>query len=80
MERIINGLQQNPILIIIMVIAAIGFILSIGPMMKAKKIGKVTCSKCNNVGKLKQTITNKLVCSTCGSDDWKPDQPAATSS
>ena len=72
MDQFIEGMRQNPVFFVVMLVGAIGGILSIGPMMKAKKIGKVACKKCGHVGKLKQTITNKLVCSDCGSDDWKP--------
>ena len=53
-------------------------ILSIEPYFKSRKIGNVTCNKCGHVEKLKQTMTNKFVCSDCGSEDWKNGLTAAT--
>ena len=71
MERMLAGFQENPILLVIFV-ACIGWaLMGVGPYFKSKKIGKVTCNKCQHVGNLKQTLTSKLVCSNCGSDDWK---------
>lgn len=71
MKYILDGMSANPIMFVLILVGVIGGALSIGPMLKAKKIGKVACSKCGHVGNLKQTMTNKLVCSNCGSDDWK---------
>ena len=78
MQDFLNGVAQNPVLGLAIVAGVIGGILSIGPMMKARKIGTVACSKCGHVGKLKQTMTNKLVCADCGSSDWKPQSKTAT--
>ena len=71
MERLLRGFQENPILMIFVLLCIGGLLMSIGPMLKGRKIGKVACNKCGHVGSLKQTMTNKLVCSNCGSDDWK---------
>lgn len=71
MENMIAGMLENPILIVLFMIGITGFFLSIRPMLKALKIGKVACNKCGHVGNLKQTMTNQLVCSDCGSADWK---------
>jgi len=40
MDQIIQGMQNNPILFVIVIVAIVGALLSIGPMLKAKKLGK----------------------------------------
>ena len=77
MQDFLYGIGLNPVYGLAILAGIIGGILSIGPMMKARKIGTVACSKCGHVGKLKQTMTNKLVCADCGSSDWKPQPKAA---
>lgn len=72
MKDFFDVFRGQPVMFMIFIAGIIGAIFAIGPMMKIKKIGNVACDKCGHVGKLKQTMTNKLVCADCGSDDWKP--------
>ena len=69
-QSMIEGMRQNPILLVVFMVGIAGFFLSLGAIWRAKKIGKVTCNRCGHVGKLKPTIFFKLVCSHCGVDDW----------
>lgn len=67
-----STLAQSPVYFIVFIVAVVGGALSIPPALKAIKIGNVRCGRCGHVGKLKQTMTNKLLCAKCGADDWKP--------
>ena len=72
MEQLLEGIRLHPYLGLFILVGVVGLILSIGPAMKRKRIGKVACRRCGHVGMLKQTIANKLVCTDCGSGDWSP--------
>ena len=71
MELLLKGFHENPLLLIVFIIAIVGGLLSIGPMLRGRKIGRAQCNRCGHVGNLKQTMTNQLVCSNCGSGEWK---------
>lgn len=71
MDRLLRNLFQEPVLLVIILVALVMWIRCLFNAIRAHQIGKVKCNRCGHMGNLGIDFIGRIVCAQWKSDDWR---------